>query len=70
MEILNMYFESHQSKSMPNPMPQVTGKDVDLFLLYSHVTGRGGFKGVDSKGAWKDVSRALFGQEYENKEKK
>jgi AT-rich interactive domain-containing protein 2 len=46
----------HETRGTPFRRPPIlAGKEVDLYLLYTLVTGQGGWIKVNSKNGWSDV---------------
>uniref|UniRef100_A0A1A9WJD6 ARID domain-containing protein n=1 Tax=Glossina brevipalpis TaxID=37001 RepID=A0A1A9WJD6_9MUSC len=49
----------HEKRNTPIQMPKISGREVNLYLLYCEVTERGGFQKVNMRDEWEEIMPEL-----------
>jgi hypothetical protein len=58
-EFIKSLSKFHQQKGETLKIPQIGGRELDIYLLYKEVTERGGFQQVSNNKLWKEIVSAL-----------
>ena len=58
-DFLKSLSKFHQQKGETLKVPQIGGRELDIYLLYKEVTERGGFQQVSNSKLWKEIVSAL-----------